>query len=148
MSHFENTNKFAFYSSQQCYNKSMFLVGMLSWWYKAGWMGRFRAISEWLKKSYDLFSFATIIPNFFAPFRQISSYSDLPNSISNQMKMFFDKLLSRFIGAFMRLCILIFGIAYIILQFFVGLLIALFWIFVPLLPIFGIVMMTLRVDLL
>ena len=56
----------------------MFIVGLLGWWYGAGWRERARMIIERLAKAYDFFSLDLLIKTLFAPFRQISAGSWWP----------------------------------------------------------------------
>lgn len=125
----------------------MFLVGILSWWYIDGWIGRFRLLAGWLKSSIDFFSINTIIPNLFAPFRQISAGGSTSDYIGSQIQAFFDKLLSRFIGAFMRIIMLIAGLIFMTFQIVIGLVVIIFWLIIPFFPVIGIIFATIGVKL-
>lgn len=117
----------------------MFVVGLLGWWYSAGWRDRIRMIGERLAKSYDLFSLDLLIKTLFSPFRQISA-GKVRGSFAVQIQAFFDRLLSRLIGAFVRTIILIIGSLWITILAIIGLIESLIWLFVPLLPIVGAVL--------
>jgi hypothetical protein len=58
---------------------------------------------------------------------------------------FFDRLLSRFIGFVVRIFIIVAGIIAMTVQFVCGLVIALLWPCIPLLPIAGIVVSSMGV---
>lgn len=129
------------YYSVSSYNSDMFLVGILSWWYSNGWLNRVQIIKDQLKASADFFSIGQLVSTFFAPFRQISA-DGVAGSPSNQMRAFFDRLLSRFIGAFMRIFMIIFGLIVMIVQIIFGIIILIIWLAIPLMPIAGLIATT------
>jgi hypothetical protein len=126
------------YYSLSGYNSDMFLVGILSWWYGKGWIERAQIMKNRLKSSADFFSIDLLTATLFAPFRQISAVSG-QGSISYQVRAFFDKLLSRFIGAFMRISMIIIGSIIMILQIIFGIIILLFWSIIPFFPAIGLI---------
>jgi len=117
----------------------MFLVGILSWWYSDGIIGRIRMIKNRLKVSADFFSIGLLIETLFAPFRQISAGS-VGGSISNQIRAFFDKLLSRIIGSIVRSSMIIAGLVVMLAQILFGIFVIVFWLITPLLPVAGLIM--------
>jgi hypothetical protein len=117
----------------------MFIVGLLSWWYGAGWRERMRIIGERLARAYDFFSLDILLKTMFAPFRQISA-GRVQGGLSEQLKASFDRLLSRCIGAFVRFFTLIFGGVVTGLLGVLGVVEIILWLFVPLLPIAGVVL--------
>lgn len=117
----------------------MFLVGILSWWYGNGFVGRARMIKERLILSVDFFSIDILLATFFAPFRQISA-GKVVGPIGVQFRAFFDRLLSRIIGAVVRSFLIIFGLVAIFLQALFGLIFMLFWLIMPMLPVVGLIM--------
>lgn len=119
----------------------MFLVGILSWWYSDGLASRLKIIANRLKSSADFFSIGLLFSTLFNPFRQISA-NETGGSINIQIQSFFDRLLSRTIGAFMRFMMIIIGIIVITLQSISGFIILLFWLVTPLLPIAGLIVAT------
>lgn len=124
----------------------MFLVGILSWWYGDGLVSRFKIIENRLKSSADFFSIGLLFSTLFEPFRQISAdRADGPINI--QIQSFFDRLLSRFIGAFMRIIMIFVGIIVMFLQVLFGLLVLVFWSVLPLLPAVGIIITTIGLAL-
>ncbi|HUC96210.1 MAG TPA: hypothetical protein VMR16_00910, partial [Candidatus Saccharimonadales bacterium] len=121
------------------YNSDMFLVGILSWWYGKGLSSRVRIVKDRLRASVDFFSVDLLISTLFAPFRQISA-GDVTGSIDVQVRAFFDRLLSRFIGAFVRTFMIVFGLIAMLLQIVFGIIVLIFWLIIPLLPIIGLIM--------
>ena len=119
----------------------MFLVGMLSWWYGKGLIVRIQIIQKRLRSVADLFSVDILIRTLFNPSRQISADAS-GDSFPDKVRAYFDKLLSRIIGFFVRSFMIIFGSLIILLQVVFGLVILVFWLVVPVLPIVGLILMS------
>lgn len=115
----------------------MFIVGILSWWYGAGWKQRLVMLRERLESTADYFSIDLLLKTLFSPYRQISA-GQVRGSINVQMRAFFDRLLSRIIGAIIRTFMIIFGAITMLIQSVFGLLLLVLWGAAPLLPIVGI----------
>ncbi len=120
----------------------MFLVGILTWWYSDGIVSRVWMIKRWLVSSVDFFSIDILLSTFFAPFRQISAGS-VSGPIGDQARAFLDRLLSRIVGATMRSFVILFGLIAIFLQTIFCLVMLLFWLATPALPVVGLIMMAL-----
>lgn len=117
----------------------MFIVGLLTWWYGAGWRGRALGLRQHLAATADYFSIDLLLRTLFSPFRQISA-GGVRGPLGVQMRAFFDKLVSRLIGAMIRSAIIVIGAISLLLFALIGSLLVLAWLFVPLLPIAGIVL--------
>lgn len=117
----------------------MVIVWAISWWYGAGWLEQLAKLKERLVAAYDYFSIGLLARTLFAPFRQISA-GRVDGSLGMRWRAFIDKLLSRFIGASVRLVLIIAGTVWISLQAIFGVLIVVLWAFVPLLPLIGLIM--------
>lgn len=120
----------------------MVLVGILSWWYTDGFLSRIRIAQNRLVLSADLFSINLLIRTLFNPFRQISADAS-GVSFPEKLRAFFDRLLSRVIGAFVRSFMIIFGSIVMFLQVLFEIIIMIFWISMPILPIVGAILMAL-----
>lgn len=116
----------------------MFIVGMLTWWYGAGWRRQFKALGERLVGLQDYFSLDLLLRTLFAPFRQISA-GQVNGPLGVKLQAFLDRLISRAIGALIRLTMIIVGSLAIIFYTLIGGVLTLLWVIVPLLPILGIV---------
>ncbi len=116
----------------------MFLVGIFSWWYGEGFVLRAKLFKDRLKSSADFFSIGLLLSTLFEPFRQISA-DRAGGSIKIQLQSFFDRLLSRFIGAFMRILMILVGIIVMFLQGLFGCLVMVFWLILPFLPVAGLI---------
>jgi len=121
----------------------MFLVGILSWWYGRGWLGQWRRVNDRWRTTVQYFSIGQLFATLFSPFRQISAgnTSD-PNPIT-ALRAVFDQLISRVIGGFVRMITVFVGIMVISLQVIYELLLLVFWLFLPALPIVGFVLLAL-----
>jgi len=117
----------------------MFLVGIISWWYGDGWKGQLGRIRDRLKNTAAFFSIGQLFSTLFSPFRQISA-GRVGGPIGVQLRAFFDKTLSRVIGAFVRLCTIFAGLVVILFQTIVEVIVSLVWLVLPAFPVIGIIM--------
>jgi hypothetical protein len=117
----------------------MFFTGVVRWWYAAGWRERAGLVGERLARTLDFFSINLLLKTLFAPFRQISA-ANTTGPISVRMHAFFDKLISRFIGAFMRLILIFVGLITIVAQLLWGMIVLIVWIILPIIPVVGLIL--------
>lgn len=116
----------------------MFIVGMLSWWYGGGLKWRLARFGERLAAMYDFFSIDLLLKSLFAPFRQISA-GPVDGPLALKLRAFFDRLISRVIGAIVRLFVLLAGVISLVVTVVVLALALVFWLVLPILPIIGLV---------
>lgn len=119
----------------------MFLVGLISWWYGRGWLGQWRRIAARFSRTSDFFSIGYLFSTLYSPFRQISASGPAGNSLAASFRGFFDKLISRIIGSFVRGLTIIAGVIVMALQAIYEVLIMIAWWFLPLFPIIGFIML-------
>lgn len=117
----------------------MFIVGMLSWWYGAGWRQRLLAAREHIATTYDYFSIDLLLRTLFSPFRQISAGS-VRGPLGVQMRAWFDRLISRTIGFIVRVLTIVIGSVTIALAGVLHVLGLLAWAVLPALPLVGLVL--------
>ena len=117
----------------------MFIVGMLSWWYSAGWIERAKLNRERIARTVDYFSINLLVKTLFSPFRQISA-GKVNGPIGLKWRAFIDRTISRVIGAFIRSVIIVIGCVTITLYCVLGLITMVVWAFVPLFPIVGFIL--------
>lgn len=115
------------------YNEVMFIVGILGWWYTTGWKQRAVMLKERLLGTVDYFSIDLLLKTLFSPFRQISA-GKVSGSLSVQLRALFDRLLSRIIGAFVRLMMIAIGTVVIVFHSVLGVAWLLVWGAIPFLP--------------
>lgn len=118
----------------------MFIVGLLSWWYGAGWLRHVGQIREKIAATADYFSLGLLFTTLFAPFRQISA-SQVSGSIGIQWRAFLDRLVSRCVGAVMRLIMILLGVVSLLFLVAYGAISSIIWLIIPLLPFFGVILM-------
>lgn len=117
----------------------MFIVGLFSWWYGAGWRQRAVFLREQLAAMADYFSIDLLLRTLFNPFRQISA-GGVRGPLGVQMHAFFDRVISRCIGAMIRSAIIIIGAMGLALHAVIGGIMLVAWLFVPLLPLVGLIL--------
>lgn len=118
----------------------MFIVGLLSWWYGAGWKAKALREIERLASLADYFSFGLLIKTLFSPFRQISA-GKVNGSIGVQWRAFVDRLISRMIGAVVRSMVLIIGCIALVGFGLFGVIGIIIWPLIPFAPFVGAIMM-------
>jgi len=118
----------------------MFIVGLLSWWYGAGWVAEAKRVRERIASVADYFSIGLLAKTLFSPFRQISA-GNVNGPLAVKWRAFVDRLISRCIGAMMRTFLIVFGIIAIALIAVVSMAALAIWLVIPLLPIIGCIMM-------
>ena len=114
----------------------MFIVGMFSWWYGEGWKQRALAAREHVASVYDYFSIDLLARTLFSPFRQISA-GKVRGPIGVQLQAFFDQLISRTIGAIVRIIMIIMGVVTLVATVVVNVTVVVLWGVVPALPLLG-----------
>lgn len=117
----------------------MFIVGMLSWWYGAGWKRCVASVGDSLLGIYDYYSIDLLIKTLFAPFRQVSA-GKVNGPLGVQFRAVLDKLISRVIGAIMRSIVIVIGSVALLLSTVIGILRIVLWPFVPLVPAVAVVL--------
>ncbi len=123
------------------YNKVMFIVGLLRWWYTIGWSQRARMVMNRLDGTMDFFSIGLLLRTMFSLFRQDGAGS-IDGPLSVKFQAFLGRLISRFIGAIIRFTVLLVGLVTIAAQAILGLLVLALWVLVPATPVIGFVLMT------
>lgn len=118
----------------------MIVLTLFSWWYGQGWINTIRRVGERTGDVLGFFSVGTLAATLFAPFRQISAGQAQGDS-GVRMRAFFDRLFSRFFGAFLRSIMIIVGLLLALLSGILGIIQIILWPLVPILPIFGLVLM-------
>lgn len=121
------------------YNVLMVIIGLISWWYGAGWLSQLRAVRGWLDSIYDYFSIELLLKTLFSPFRQDSAGS-IQGPINVVFRHFLDNLMSRFMGAIIRSSMVIIGVVSMAFVGIVGAVTMVVWPILPVMPLIGLVM--------
>lgn len=114
----------------------MYVFAFISWWYSDGWKSFARRLGEFLRNTLDFFSMGLLLKTLFAPFRQISAGT--PKLV--------DRLISRFVGFFTRLFLLIMGSLAVLVEAVVIFTLLVLWPLLPLLPFVALVLMFMGVK--
>lgn len=84
---------------------TMFMLGLFSWWYGAGWAGVLKSSGRRLHNLADSFSIGILLRTLFAPWRRIVSYPRA--GLEAKLRAMGDNLVSRCIGFTMRFFVLL-----------------------------------------
>ena len=117
----------------------MFLVGIISWWYGQGWRGQLSRVRVRLAATIGFFSIGQLFSTLFSPFRQISA-GQVSGPVGVQLRAFFDKTISRFIGAIVRLFTILAGVVILIFQAVFEAIILIIWLTLPAFPVIGLLL--------
>ena len=134
------------YFGKSWYNIHMLVVSFFQWWYVRGWLDFIHNLGSRLGNLADSFSISLLLRTLFSPYKQISAYGSGGDSFQGQISDFFDRLLSRIIGAIFRLLIIFSGIIVMLGGAIVSLLLIIIWPLLPLLPIVSVVLAILGVG--
>ncbi len=114
----------------------MFVVALLKWWYIDGWKQRANMAMERLASTMDYFSIDLLLKTMFALFRQDGA-GHVDGPLSVKIRAFFDRLISRILGAIIRSTVLVVGVVVIFVQVVLSTVVLLSWGVVPFMPIIG-----------
>lgn len=118
----------------------MVITSLLEWWYSDGWLSELTRIRWSFLKVADKFSIGLLVKTLLAPFRQISA-DEQARTAGGLINVLIDKLISRLVGLFMRLVMIILGIVTLLLLAVVSLIRMIVWPILPLLPVIGVALM-------
>ena len=118
----------------------MFVLGLLGWWYGPGWKKVARVLTEKLITAEDYFSISLLLRTLFSPFRQISADARSSGTIGDKIRAALDKLFSRFVGAVVRLILILTATVWLLINTTVDIAILLMWPLLPALPLLGLVL--------
>ncbi len=116
----------------------MLALDLLQWWYFQGWSRFANSLIAKIKGTFEFFSVGLLLRTLFTPYKQLSAEDHSgktdPASIAGAA---FDNLLSRFIGFFVRVGIIIISIITVCFEAIFGFILIVLWPAVPLLPVIG-----------
>lgn len=111
-----------------------------SWWYGAGWKNAFSRIQERVDILSSELSLGILLKTLFEPWKQITSYSGPSAALDDKLRVWLDNVFARAIGFVIRVFVLVFGSLAVVVAYGGGLLLAVLWPLVPLLPFVCIVL--------
>ncbi|MDO4978908.1 MAG: hypothetical protein Q4E47_02015 [Candidatus Saccharibacteria bacterium] len=124
----------------------MIISDVLIWWYTRGLSQFVLKLIEKAKDLLSFFSIGSLIRTLFAPFRQISA-GESGNSLQDRFHAWGDRLVSRCIGAVVRIFLMIAGLIAFILEVAISVVLTAFWLILPTLPILCIILIAVGVKL-
>ena len=118
----------------------MVITSLLEWWYSDGWLSELTRIRWSFLKVADKFSIGLLVKTLLAPFRQISA-DEQARTAGGLINVLIDKLISRLVGLFMRLVMIVLGLVTLLLLMAISLIRMIVWPMLPLLPVVGVALM-------
>lgn len=115
----------------------MIVTDLLGWWYGAGLAEVLRQITGRARRVLGAFSVGLLARTLFAPFRQIDA-GNVRGSFDVQMHAWFDRTFSRVMGFFIRSVVIVSGCLAALLMIIVGVVWAVLWFVLPVLPVAGV----------
>jgi hypothetical protein len=114
------------------------MIGMalVSWWYGVGWSGLARNVRARVASALLFFSVGLLLKTLFDPFRQIDA-GNVRGSLEVQLRAWFDRSFSRFVGFFVRMTVVVFGLVVAAMIGLIGVVQMLVWPLLPVLPLVG-----------
>lgn len=114
-------------------------VGFFKWWYGDGLTARINEIGARLSRVSDFFSVGLLAATLFAPFRQLS-VGRVNGPLGVHLRAFFDNLVSRVIGALVRLAMMVAALFASVGVLIYSFAVVMGWLVLPLLPVAGLLL--------
>lgn len=86
-----------------------------------------------------------LVGSLFEPWKQITSYSRPNSPINIKIRVFFDNVFARIIGFIIRSAVLLFGAVACLAVFVGGVVLAIIWPAVPLLPVLFVIFSVVKI---
>ena len=117
----------------------MLALDLLQWWYLQGW-GKFaNGLIDRIKGTFEFFSIGLLLRTLFSPYKQMFAEDRSGRAgVDAFFGALFDNLLSRVIGFFVRVGIIIITLAIVLIELLLGGIAVILWPAVPALPIIGV----------
>lgn len=113
----------------------MGFILFIRWWYGAGWINSFYAIQQRVNTVAQELSMGILLRTLFEPWKQITLYAGESAALDTKIHVLLDNLFARFFGFIIRSAVLAIGLIVLILTFVLGVVLALMWPIIPVLPI-------------
>lgn len=112
-------------------------MGIFQWWYGAGLKKHARHVYTGMLRTADFFSIGLLIKTLFNPFRQISAGA-VQGGLPEQFRAWADRTFSRVFGAFLRLCLIVIGLACLSVRAVYAGASMIAWLVLPATPVIGV----------
>ena len=110
----------------------MLIFSFFQWWYSQGWAGALKSIGVSLSNVANSFSLPILVKTLFAPWKQIISAPRSDAPLGFKMRAMMDNLISRFVGFWVRLIVILAGLLTLAGMFVFRFVVFAVW---PLLPV-------------
>lgn len=117
----------------------MLIFTMFGWWYTAGFGTRLRSLEDALARTVDRFSIGLLLRTLFRPFRQIDAHAE-GKGIEAALSAAFSRFISRLVGFFARLFLILAGLIVLFVQCIFSATIIILHVFIPVIPVIGLVL--------
>lgn len=114
----------------------MVIFSLFSWWYTTGWFTLMQKCGARLQGTLRFFSVSQLLGSLFAPFRQISA-GRVRGPLNVQLQAFGDRLFSRFMGAIVRLILIVIGMISMLVLAIACVVVIAVWPLMPVAPVIG-----------
>jgi hypothetical protein cdiviTM7_02844 len=116
----------------------MFIASLLKWWYSAGYIRCAKGWMTRLESALDYFSIDLLLKTMFSLFRQDGAVGS-GGALNIRIRRFFERLVSRLIGACIRSIVLIIGLLVITILAITSLFSLIVWAVIPVFPFIGVI---------
>ena len=111
------------------------MVTYFYWWYQEELIYLFNAVINTCKRIFYTFSIPLLLRTLFYPWKNDALYKENP-SLSDAFQILIGNLVSRFVGATVRLMTIFAGLIVTCLIFICGIILLISWIFLPIIIIY------------
>ncbi len=112
----------------------MLVAAFVAWWYGGGWSLQMSEVAAQFRRTADFFSIGLLLKTLINPFKGISGEVPSQGPLGVMARAWFDRQLSRAIGAVIRLFTVLAGGLVILAVSLAGALRLIIWPLLPLLP--------------
>ena len=117
---------------------NIFLQGLI-WYFKDMSQAILRVWVNFLNFNLNYFSLPLLLKTLFSPWHRYRYFYGRTFEVWHNIEVFVFNMMSRIIGAVLRICLIILGLAVEVLIIFIGLIVLLAWLVLPLFLLFALI---------
>ncbi len=117
---------------------NIFLQGLI-WYFKDMSQAILRVWVNFLNFNLNYFSLPLLLKTLFSPWHRYRYFYGRTFEVWHNIETFVFNMMSRIIGAVLRICLIILGLAVEVLIIFIGLIVLLAWLVLPLFLLFALI---------
>lgn len=118
----------------------MIILTLWKWWYQYGWLAAARALLHMLYGTLQNFSVPVLLHTLFAPWKQTVNIAGPNTPLPVRIRWWVGNQVSRFIGAAIRIIVLISAVVLLMVMTISGGILLLLWPFAPVAVAGGLIM--------